>query len=487
MIIQCESCETRFRLDDSRIPAQGARVRCSRCKKAFFVANSGASEQEALDEVVAESTDPGGALGPAATQDLFDRGGSDLGNSAVGGDTTLAPDDDDDELWEFEDSEPAPQAAESQVPEPAPAAPPQPAPEPVVADPPQAQTELASATPASLEADPPEPLIDESDSEVGEPGSNAEGLELEGASDAAALHDSATLDPADAELDPTPGSGPGEVEPSPAPTSVIDDDDDFGELGRPEDWDFLAESSEAIAEAATFEEEAAPPISAPQGLAEAPSEPDIFAQRDSEEPVGEPIAAAVVVESAGERQGADPRPWQGPVLAGAGNRIGWLLASALLMFGFVQALAPSQPSGLSVAEPRSFELSLGEARLVRGRFIDNAWSGPIFVVEGFYEPEEVPSGPTTLRLRWLDAEGHPLAGTGEAIAGAALEADQLHELKPEAASALLARHSPDFRFGGRFSVIPDAVPDAATDFELVLDVRPTPLPVADPSADGDAL
>ncbi|MEE8557311.1 MAG: zinc-ribbon domain-containing protein [Myxococcota bacterium] len=37
MIVVCEKCETRFRLDPSRIGREGAKVRCSRCKHRFHV------------------------------------------------------------------------------------------------------------------------------------------------------------------------------------------------------------------------------------------------------------------------------------------------------------------------------------------------------------------------------------------------------------------------------------------------------------------
>ncbi len=37
MIIQCEKCKTRFKLDDSRITDSGIRVRCSRCSHTFVV------------------------------------------------------------------------------------------------------------------------------------------------------------------------------------------------------------------------------------------------------------------------------------------------------------------------------------------------------------------------------------------------------------------------------------------------------------------
>jgi predicted Zn finger-like uncharacterized protein len=37
VIVTCERCATQFQLDDSRVPAEGVRVRCSRCKHAFEV------------------------------------------------------------------------------------------------------------------------------------------------------------------------------------------------------------------------------------------------------------------------------------------------------------------------------------------------------------------------------------------------------------------------------------------------------------------
>jgi len=37
VIITCEKCQTRFQLDDSRVPENGLRARCSRCEHAFFV------------------------------------------------------------------------------------------------------------------------------------------------------------------------------------------------------------------------------------------------------------------------------------------------------------------------------------------------------------------------------------------------------------------------------------------------------------------
>jgi predicted Zn finger-like uncharacterized protein len=48
VIVTCERCATQFQLDDSRVPARGVRVRCSRCKAAFRVVPPG---QRAADEI----------------------------------------------------------------------------------------------------------------------------------------------------------------------------------------------------------------------------------------------------------------------------------------------------------------------------------------------------------------------------------------------------------------------------------------------------
>ncbi|MDD2309898.1 MAG: DUF3426 domain-containing protein [Desulfuromonadaceae bacterium] len=42
MIIQCEKCRTRFRLDDSRVSDKGVKVRCTKCKHVFRVQREGA-------------------------------------------------------------------------------------------------------------------------------------------------------------------------------------------------------------------------------------------------------------------------------------------------------------------------------------------------------------------------------------------------------------------------------------------------------------
>jgi predicted Zn finger-like uncharacterized protein len=54
MIIQCDQCKTKFRLDDSRVTETGVRVRCSRCKHTFIVKKE-ASEEEADFDTILQS------------------------------------------------------------------------------------------------------------------------------------------------------------------------------------------------------------------------------------------------------------------------------------------------------------------------------------------------------------------------------------------------------------------------------------------------
>ena len=69
MIVICEHCETRFKLDEGRIPPEGTRVRCSRCKHAFFLPAPGGDEPDLLDELVRQTAaEP--LRAPQPTEDL---------------------------------------------------------------------------------------------------------------------------------------------------------------------------------------------------------------------------------------------------------------------------------------------------------------------------------------------------------------------------------------------------------------------------------
>lgn len=50
MIVTCASCLTKFYLDDSKIPAKGAKVRCSRCKQVFYVVTPPETKEEIIED-----------------------------------------------------------------------------------------------------------------------------------------------------------------------------------------------------------------------------------------------------------------------------------------------------------------------------------------------------------------------------------------------------------------------------------------------------
>jgi len=49
MIVTCASCLTKFNLDDSRISAEGIKVRCSRCKHVFYVVPAPETKEEIIE------------------------------------------------------------------------------------------------------------------------------------------------------------------------------------------------------------------------------------------------------------------------------------------------------------------------------------------------------------------------------------------------------------------------------------------------------
>jgi predicted Zn finger-like uncharacterized protein len=57
MIIQCEKCQTKFRLDDSRVTEKGVKVRCTKCKHVFTVQKN-VPDAESHDSESAVSTMP---------------------------------------------------------------------------------------------------------------------------------------------------------------------------------------------------------------------------------------------------------------------------------------------------------------------------------------------------------------------------------------------------------------------------------------------
>lgn len=58
MIIQCDKCATKFRLDESRITGNGVKVRCTKCQNVFIVTPPPPADEVQLEEVFGITTNP---------------------------------------------------------------------------------------------------------------------------------------------------------------------------------------------------------------------------------------------------------------------------------------------------------------------------------------------------------------------------------------------------------------------------------------------
>jgi predicted Zn finger-like uncharacterized protein len=364
VVVVCESCSTRFQLDESRIPPKGTLVRCSRCKATFIARPPAASFEETVQDVVAEVTQAGGAPVPEPAEDLFDTSGDDLGETRGRAKS--------DEAWEFEEA------------------------------------------PAEK---PPSPTLG---------------------------------------ITGTPAHAP---EPTAPPVE---------EIGSPEEWDLLGDSvSEAASEATFVEPERAPdPERAPAPVKQAP----VLAQRAAE-PARRSLAPARA-----RLEGRVAGLGRAAALAGRTllHATAWLALAGAFSLG-VARVAPRGPALVAPAQPsRVIPLPDGEARGVEVRFVENAFAGTLFVVQG-----ELARGgfdpALGLRVYWVDDSGARL-GDGT-WGGPAPTSIALRERAPEALRAEglgAARPAPQH---GAFAALFESVPEQATGVALALEPLPTP-PVA---------
>jgi predicted Zn finger-like uncharacterized protein len=65
MIVTCTSCLTKFNLDDSKIPAKGAKVRCSRCQHVFYIVPPPETKEEIMEDFESFAKYHEDLIGPA--------------------------------------------------------------------------------------------------------------------------------------------------------------------------------------------------------------------------------------------------------------------------------------------------------------------------------------------------------------------------------------------------------------------------------------
>jgi predicted Zn finger-like uncharacterized protein len=77
LIVTCEQCATQFQLADAKVPVGGARVRCSRCKHAFFIEPPAREQaQDPVEHAAQAVLDSEAPPEPEATEDLADSEGA---------------------------------------------------------------------------------------------------------------------------------------------------------------------------------------------------------------------------------------------------------------------------------------------------------------------------------------------------------------------------------------------------------------------------
>ena len=81
LIVTCEHCASQFQLDESKVPAEGAKIRCSRCERPFVVHPPSQPDVDAAESMVRETL----GMGPDTECDG-------------------APDSDSESDWEFNDA-----------------------------------------------------------------------------------------------------------------------------------------------------------------------------------------------------------------------------------------------------------------------------------------------------------------------------------------------------------------------------------------------
>lgn len=469
MIVECSNCQTRFQLDDSRVPTRGIRVRCSRCKEAFFLQHPDASEPEAVHDVARQAAQ-GGV--PDATQDL--PRGSSLPDAAQHSD----PEEED---WQFNADLPDPNevsGSDFMSPQDDPFAPPEDDDgdagfgdeigiddEPDPADVQVTVPGLGMDDSVSGDDDAGSGL-DLADGPVSSAGIDSSGIELAG--DQVALEDEGQ-------------------------TGIGEAGSDFGEAS---DFSSLAEEDEEE------ENEAAPPAAAAAPAASEASSapavtPDVGEPEDwdffSDESLEQPGDLGSTADTTGRAMevGASSDPTRvsgasGPGLAPAsmnmgptvgalrwaGRSIGWLITLALFGIGLGRGVLDI---GAPVVQPiNSVDLGDFRAEQVRGSWLETARSTRLFAVTGQLvnassEPRYAGAG---LHMALLSPDGAPLDRPA-VRAGLPIPEAELRELSsPQLASR--AEHAVmSLAYTGlepgqavRFQAYFDGIPDEATGFVL---------------------
>jgi predicted Zn finger-like uncharacterized protein len=393
VIVTCERCATQFQLDDSRVPARGVRVRCSRCKNAFRVVPEGQRAAEQIAELSRRAREDSQE---ETTQDLAgdsrsrSRSGSRRAEASAahasesGHGTTGSGLDGEESDWKFNEDV----SAEADAPVHAR--------EEAKPDPP--------ATRRGAEADDwfrgggNTPLeLDDRPWNASAEGATAP--EVEQPPEAADAADSAGAAVPEEEPTADPGldrfTEPEESEEQ-APFEASPPEDDLDAL--------------ASVPSLARESEAQEPAQAGTDELSSDRWDEMFGKALAE---GAEEAAAPAAERAPSRRRGFSLPSFGGVGARVGRwlgygaqAVGWVVTTALFGAGLYAGLAARSPALPASAREQVGGFELSE---LEGRFVDNAVSGRLYVVSGHVHNTGAAVGMVQgLAVELLDVDGQPL-------------------------------------------------------------------------------
>ncbi|GAW65939.1 zinc finger-domain-containing protein [Geoanaerobacter pelophilus] len=84
MILQCDQCNTKFRLDDSKLKPGGVKVRCSKCRHVFVAGAEQKQEESEFDALLSGLGAPAAAAAPEAPAPAAGEAGNELAALEVG-------------------------------------------------------------------------------------------------------------------------------------------------------------------------------------------------------------------------------------------------------------------------------------------------------------------------------------------------------------------------------------------------------------------
>lgn len=417
LVVECQKCGTRFQLDAARIPDDGIRVRCSRCKNAFYLQHPSQSQADAVEAVVEEAVAHEQVAPPGTTQDLPISQQSDPQEMSAGSISEVEfADADDEDDWEFNEELPE---YDDEL---------EPAPDDFVAsDFNNDSQEVGSidlehdrsltSDPGLSQSDPAEVSAVVSDSgEMGAEDLLASSMSVEGmeATGQAPLADVVQPDSGMACVREDAFGSPddfsnliGEETPAPVATPVASQDEVSED---PEDWDFFGDSDSERPAAAAAAQGAQGPMT------------DLVA------------TTAAAQDQAPSAEAQVPGGWKGlegdrPVsgLAGVASALAWVACLGLLTAGVYLGVVGSIDR--SVSAPAFVGVGEMRAANIRGQFLETERAGILYVVTGdLVNPGNAARAVDyTLLVTLLGRDGREL-DSPPAFAGREVEFDSLREM-----------------------------------------------------------